>query len=261
MALTPVFPTTLHRDVAEIIREYFLSIPGVDTILVVNSCARGQATSESDLDMAVLVNPETSNREITEMDAAWQTYSDSQSTIIKFKQSTPFAHLHLDIIEAKYIPQTIEVGEPIDTFEIEIGNQICHSAPFSDEGIYFGQLKNKWLPYYPNELRIERFQRLQTACNYDLNQIPFLVKRGLHYHAFYILYKAFREFLQLLFIAEQTYPIAYNKWIKYQITNWLKMPELYPLLSPILSVSNIDSGEVNQKAILLKNLLDILDPG
>jgi predicted nucleotidyltransferase len=59
MMLNPSFPTKLHQDAAEIIKEYFLTISGVDTILVVNSCARGQAVPESDLDFAILIKPGT----------------------------------------------------------------------------------------------------------------------------------------------------------------------------------------------------------
>jgi len=43
MLLKPVFPTKLHQDAAEIVRHYFKNVPETDTVLVVNSCARGQA--------------------------------------------------------------------------------------------------------------------------------------------------------------------------------------------------------------------------
>ena len=60
----------------------------------------------------------------------------------------------------------------------------------------------------------------------------------------------------MLFIANKIYPIAYNKWIKMQIIDWLNRPDLYPKLSPILSIGNIESEEINQKADLLRGLLD-----
>jgi predicted nucleotidyltransferase len=58
MTFKPSFPTKLHQDTAELVRDYFLAIPGVDTVLVVNSCARGQAVPESDLDFAILTKPD-----------------------------------------------------------------------------------------------------------------------------------------------------------------------------------------------------------
>lgn len=59
MTFRPSFPTKLHQDVAELVRDYFFTIPNVDTVLVVNSCARGKAVPESDLDFAILIKPNT----------------------------------------------------------------------------------------------------------------------------------------------------------------------------------------------------------
>lgn len=249
------FPTQLHQDAAELIRDYFLTISSVDAVLIVNSCARGQAVPESDLDIAILVTPDTTANEIENMETAWLKYSANQAVFLKYKQSTAFAHIHLDIITGNYIPATIEVGEPIDYFEIEIGNQICYSAPIDNAGPYFRELQTKWLPYYDKDLRLQRLTSIRNACNYDLDHIPFFIKRGLHFQAFDILWKAFQEYLQTLFIANKTYPIAYNKWIKEQVVKWLGKPELYPKLSPILSVSNIESDETNDKARMLRELL------
>lgn len=258
MIFKPSFPTTLHQDTAELVRNYFLKIPKVDTVLVVNSCARGQAVPESDLDFAILVNPDTTPTEIKNIENDWHIYSETQSTFLKYKQSSQFAHLHLDIIDGNYTPTILEIGVASDFFEIEIGNQICYSAPMDKAGLYFQELQNKWLPYYNEELRLQRLAMTRNACEYDLSHIPFFIKRGLYFQAFDILCKAFQEYLQTLFIANKTYPIAYNKWIKEQIVKWLHQPDLYPKLSPILSVSNIESNEINDKAILLRELLDTL---
>ena len=260
MPTSLIFPTTLHQQTAEITCEYFQKVSEVDTILITNSCARGQATPESDLDMAILVQPKTESNKISEIESAWAEFSKRESTIILYKQSSPYAHLHVDVISGKYAPPPIELGGEIDSFEIEIGNHICYSAPFASEGNYFQQLKKEWLPYYDNELRVERFGMIQEACRYDLDHVPILVARKLHFHAFHILYNAFQKFLQLLFISKRTYPIAYNKWIKHQIENWLKMPELYPRLSPIISISRIESDEINDKAQALGQLLNEIEP-
>src|SRR3954469_12610961 len=98
MVFKPGFPTKLHQDSAEVIRDYFLAIPNVDTVLVVNSCARGRAVLESDLDFAILIQPETKPAEIRNIENCWQIYSETQPTLIKYKQSNKFAHVHLDII-------------------------------------------------------------------------------------------------------------------------------------------------------------------
>jgi hypothetical protein len=254
----PSFPTKLHQDAAELVRDHFLVIPGVDTVLVVNSCARGQAVSGSDLDFAVLMEPGTKPGKIRNIENAWQIYSETQPAIIKYKQSNQFAHLHLDIIDGNYVPMDIKNGEPIDYFEIEIGNQVCYAAPMDKTGSYFRALQNKWLPYYNEELRLQRLQMIKDACNYDLDHIPFFIKRELYFQAFDILCKAFQEYLQALFIANKTYPIAYNKWIKEQVAKWLNKPDLYKKLPPVLSVGNIEGNEINDKAKYLRKLLSDL---
>jgi predicted nucleotidyltransferase len=256
MSLSPLFPTQLHRQAAEIARNYFSAIPAVDTILITNSCARGQALPESDLDMAILLSPGTNSSEIIEMERAWLHFANRQPVITAYKNSSLYAHLHLDIITGQYDPAPVELGGQADTFEIEIGNHISYSAPFGKEGAYFQQLKQSWLPYYNNELRLERFAMIRNACLYDLEHIPLLMNRGLCFHAFDTLYTAFHKYLQLLFISKQTYPIAYNKWIKEQIVNRLGLPGLYTALLPIISISHIESGELNQKTLVLSELVN-----
>jgi len=258
MIFKPNFPTRLHQDTADLIRDYFLAIPGVDTVLVVNSCARGQAVPESDLDFAILIKPGVTLTEKMNLESLWQSYSETQSTFLKYKESNRYANLHLDLIDGNYTPAAPEKGGPVDYFEIEIGNQICYSAPLGDAGPYFKELQNKWLPYYHEELRLQRATMSRSACEYDLDHIPLFVKRELYFQAFDILCKAFQEYLQTLFIANKTYPIAYNKWIKEQIVKWLKMPDLYPKLPPILSISNIESNEIIEKANMLRQLLNNL---
>lgn len=252
----PIFPTKLHDDTAKVVHNYFSGLLDVDTVLVVNSCARGLAVPSSDLDFAVLAKPNISSNEIIALEKAWTLFSETEQTILKYKKSSQFAHLHLDVISGNYTPTILEVGIASDYFEVEIGNQICYSAPMGVIGTYFQELQNKWLPYYNEELRLQRLEMTRKACEYDLNHIPIFIKRGLYFQAFDILYKAFQEYLQVLFIVHRTYPIAYNKWIKEQVAEKLNMPELYLQLSQVISVNNIESNEINEKAKLLRNLLD-----
>ncbi len=251
----PGFPTKLHQGAANIVGEYFSKLPVVDTVLVVNSCARGQAVPESDLDFAILVKPGTTACERADIEAGWITYSHADSTIAEYRKQSKFCHLHLDIIDGNYNLPVFEEGVAADSFEIEIGNQVCYAAPLYHAGPFFTELRNKWLPYYHEELRLQRLAIVKEACEYDLDHIPFFVKRGLHFQAFDILCKAFQKYLQALFIVNKTYPIAYNKWIKEQVANWLNKPALYAKLPPVLSVCNIESDEINGKVKMLKDLL------
>ncbi len=78
----------------------------------------------------------------------------------------------------------------------------------------------------------------------------------MYFQAFDRLYKAFQEFLQALFIKRRTYPLAYNKWVREQVEQWLGLPELYRELPSLLSIKNIESAEVVEKAERLQALLE-----
>src|ERR1035438_4559984 len=108
MISTPIFPTELHESVAKLVQDYFLAISSIDTVLVVNSCSRGRAVPESDLDFAILVKPKTAPAAIKIIESEWQTYTETQPTVVAFKHSHQFAHLHLDVIEGNYTPGILE---------------------------------------------------------------------------------------------------------------------------------------------------------
>lgn len=250
------FPTPLHQAVSEMARDFFLEQQGIDTVLVVNSCARGQGTPQSDLDMAVLVKPETSVAERQRLEVLWQQSWRNTPLCTRFEASHRTAHLHLDLIDGHYTPSVWDDGGGPDSFEIEIGNQVAYSAPIHPPGPYFQQLQQEWLPTYDEALRISRLQMVREACAYDLQHVPFFVGRKLYFQAFDRLYKAFQEFLQGLFLARRTYPIAYNKWIREQVVHWLELPELYRELPPLLCLHNLESEELNQKARRLEQLIE-----
>ena len=79
------------------------------------------------------------------------------------------------------------------------------------------------------------------------------MERGLYFQAFDRLYKALREFLQGLFIARRTYALAYNKWIRMQVVEWLGLPELYAELTPILEISRLESDQIGRTCVQLGN--------
>lgn len=251
-----IFPTELHRQATEVIKGFFLDQKNIDTILLVNSLARGKATSDSDIDMAILIRQTTNNSEITRLENIWQNFLNSDSTLNRYKNSNRYAQIHLDLINGVFEPAIWEDGGGIDFFEVEIGNRLLYSVPLTGEGEFFKKLKLEWLPYYDTTLQTQRLKSAKDACLYDLDHIPLFTKRGLYFQAFDRLYVAFQKFLQTLFIKHKTYPIAYNKWIKDQVVEILKLPELYKELPNIISVNKIESIELNNKAKKLDKLLD-----
>jgi predicted nucleotidyltransferase len=250
------FPTDLHQEVADLARSFFSAHADVDTILVVNSCARGRAVAGSDLDMAVLITPTAPSQGVQPLIMKWQQFMATQPTVQRFRSTGRFTQLHVDVFDGRMTPTVWDDGGGPDSFEIEIGNRVAYAAPLGEAGTYFRELQSQWLPYYEEELRLSRLAMAREACTRDLEAIPFFLGRGLYFQAFDRLYKAFQEFLQALFMARRTYPLAYNKWIREQVTEWLSLPDLYAELPPLLSIRRIDSNELGEKADALRFLLE-----
>jgi hypothetical protein len=250
------FPTELHREVAGLAGDFFAAHADVDTILVVNSCARGRAVAGSDVDLAVLIMPTAESQAVQSLTRLWQEFIETQPLIHRFRRTGRFTQVHLDVFDGRMAPTVWDDGGGPDSFEVEIDNRLAYAAPLHQVGTYFRQLQSQWTPYYGDELQRSRLAMVREACARDLEAIPFFLKRGLYFQAFDRLYKAFQEFLQALFVARRTYPLAYNKWIREQVADWLALPKLYEELLPILSVRNIESPEVGEKAGALRTLLE-----
>jgi predicted nucleotidyltransferase len=250
------FPTTRHRQVADVAVGFFTAHRAVDTVLAVNACARGQATPDSDLDLAVLVGETASTDDVHRLEASWQAFSMAQPLVREFRQTGPFAHVHLDVFDGRVVPAIWDEGGGPDAFELEIGNRVAHAVPLHTPGPHFRQLQETWLPYYSDALRASRLTMVRQACACDIDHLTLFHRRGLHVQAFDRLYKAVQEFLQALLIARRTYPLAYNKWIREQVEGWLGLPALYREVLRLLSVRDVEGGDVLLNAAALRALLD-----
>ncbi|HEX6292847.1 MAG TPA: nucleotidyltransferase domain-containing protein [Herpetosiphonaceae bacterium] len=250
------FPTPLHQQAAEAIVEFFRPCSGVDAVLLVNSCARGVATADSDLDIAVLVAPALSTSDRHSLEQQWQQFFAAEQVFHHLRAAGPFTGVHLDLFDGQFVPESWDDGGGPDGFELGIGNEVAYSQPLWEGTTAFRDLKTTWLPYYGETLRQQRLAMVRSACHYDLDHVPFFVRRGLYFQAFDRLYKALQEFLQALFIAHRTYPIAYNKWIREQVETRLGLPEVYAQLPGILEISCLESTELLDKAHKLRALVD-----
>lgn len=237
---TPVFPTPAHARVAQAIADAFEADPGVDTILITNSCARGRATPQSDLDLALLVPEGATTDAVRALEARWAAFMDQDEAVQDYLRSGRFAHIHADVITGVYTPTVWDDGGGPDAFELEVGNHVAYSAPFEALGPHFGALQVRWLPYYDEALRVARLTMVHDATLYDLDHVSFFLKRDLPFQAFDRLYKAHQEFLQGLFIARHTYPLAYNKWIHEQVVEWLGRPDLFALALRLPALNDRD---------------------
>jgi predicted nucleotidyltransferase len=249
-------PTPAHQRAADTIVAFFRTQPHVDAVLLVNSCARGAATPESDLDVAVLVGSTLTPPEQTALHQQWQALYATEGVFHDLRQAGRFTGVHLDLFDEQFVPETWDDGGGPDGFELAIGNQVAYSVPRWEGASAFADLRARWLPFYAPELQHTRLTMVRDACRYDLAHVPFYVARGLCFQAFDRLYKAFQEFLQALFIARRTYPLAYNKWIREQVEGWLGLPELYRQLPAVLEIGRLESADVERNAGVLQGLLD-----
>ena len=152
MASQPSFPTALHRQAADEIVAFFSTQPHTDAVLLVNSCAHGTATPESDLDIAVLIGPTLTSPERAALEQQWRSLYTTLPIFRQLQQSSRFAQVHLDLIDGQFVPEVWDDGGGPDSFELEIGNHVAYSVPLWQANDAFSRLQTRWLPYYSESL-------------------------------------------------------------------------------------------------------------
>jgi predicted nucleotidyltransferase len=260
MNLKPPYPTPEHERAAKAITEHFVANYKIDAVLLVNSCARGKATRDSCLDIVVLAKPDAARSSLKDLETGWEEFEKSSDTIQDLYKVGKYSVVHPDFISGAFVPHEQDEAAGPDDFEIQIGNFLAYSVPLWQGSDYFVELKKQWLPYYPETLRQKRLDRVRWYCLNNLHHIPLYIERGLYFQSFDRLYNAYLEFLQALFIARRTYPIAYNKWIHEQVVEILDLPELYEQLPRLFEIKQFESNEIVDKAKTLEDLLEKYAP-
>jgi hypothetical protein len=253
---TPAYPTPQHERSAQAIVEYFSRRPGVSAVLLTCSCARGKASPDSCLDIDVLA-PHLAQEARTALEQEWEGFQARNTVFQDLKSVGAFSQVDLNFHDGQLDPARSQHGwtSGADEFELEVGNLLAYSVPLWEGDSAYHDLKAAWLPYYGEELRRQRLEMALRFCRNNLAHIPLYVGRGLYFQAFKRLYNAFGEFLQALFIARRTYPIAYDKWVREQVVEILGLDELYPRLVHLLEVCQLESDELVQKADELEGLI------
>lgn len=260
MNLEPAYPTPEHEQAAQAITEHFVSNYKIDAVLLVNSCARGKATRDSCLDIVMLAKPDASRSSLKDLEAGWEDFEKSSEVIQNLYNVGKYSVVHPDFIHGVFVPREQDEAAGPDDFEVEVGNFLAYSVPLWQGSDYFSQLKGQWLPYYSEELRQKRLERVRWYCLNNLHHIPLYIERGLYFQSFDRLYNAYREFLQALFITHRRYPIAYNKWIHEQIVEILDLPDLYEQLPRLFEIKQFESHEMADKAKALEDVLEKYAP-
>ncbi len=256
--MTPqaAYPSPEHEAAAAAVVEFFRDSGAAESVILTGSCARGRASRDSCLNMVVLLTPATLASRGEALRARWSGHHAGSPIFRELEAVGTFSELHLDIIDGLFAPvERGWTGGP-DGFELEIGNYLVYGQPLWQRGEMLGVLRRHWLPYYDDSLRRQRLAAARQYVLNDLRHIPLYVDRNLHFQSFQRLWDALRGFLQALFIARRTYPIAYNKWIREQVVEILGEPELYGRLVGLIELERLEGRELVGKAWQLEQLLD-----
>lgn len=253
----PAYPTKTHEKASAAVVEYFSHRPHVKAVLLTNSCARGKATNDSCLDMLVMLEHELDPKVRDAINNEWIVFQNAQKVFAELKEAGLYAEIDLEYSDGIVDQSGFYHGwmSGPDHFELEIGNLFVYSVPLWEDDGFFKGLKNKWLPYYDKQLRLERLEMVLKYFHNNIDHIEPYLKRGLYFHCFKRLQNAFGEFLQALFIARAIYPIAYDKHIREQIEDILQLGELYPILPKLFEIGKFESNELLEKAKDLEGLL------
>jgi hypothetical protein len=188
--------------------------------------------------------------------AAFAAFAPTSAAVAALATLGPFVELDLSAVTGDFAsgPRTWTSGP--DDLEVAVGNELVYSLPLWQRGDRLDRLRARWLPYYDDELRAERLAAARMYVLNDLDHVPLMVCRDEPFHAFHRLYLAFQGFLQALFIARRTYPIAYDKWIGEQVADILGLPELAARLPAIVGVGGLQLPALTSAAGELRALLE-----
>jgi hypothetical protein len=203
-----------------------------------------------------MLPPETTEERRRQLWSDWEAFDRAEPANQAVRALGEFGRVDLDIIDGAFTPDERGWTSGPSQFELEVGNYIAYSVPLFDLAGRYAALREQWLPFYSKALAQERLAETRKFCLNNLSHVHTFVERGICFQAFHRLYDAFREFIQALFIARRTYPIAYDKWIREQIVDILGLPNPYAVLAGLLAIPNIESDTVSEHARRLERLLD-----
>jgi hypothetical protein len=249
------FPTEAHRLAADAAAAFLRTLREVDAVLVVGSAAR--RADANDLDLCALVADGATAARVEER---FEEFAAGSPELRALRGVGPFVECDLHALDGEFAPGPRGWTSGPEPFELDIGNEVAYSVPLWERNDHYRRLRERWLPYYGDDLRAARLAEARMYFANDVDHVPVMVARGEPFHAFHRLYLAFQEFLQCLFIERRTYPIAYDKWIREQVEGLLGLPGLYAELPSLIGVAGLDATAIARNAERLRDLLDTWAP-
>jgi predicted nucleotidyltransferase len=247
------FATPTHQKAYDLVCDLLQGDERVLALALTGSAARNEGSFDSDLDFNIFFETDAPGDEIIAgvEDALRRQVYAQQGTEVGI-----FFAVDLHAAPTIITPQTRGWTDGPDNFELEIGNTFVYTWLVFEREATFTQAQARYLPYYGEALRQARLRQTLKFCRNNIDHIEPFIKRGLHFQAFRRLYDASREFLQALFIAKQSYPIAYDKWVKKQLVEILGLPDLYQHFVALYEVRALESNELIVKGQLLNEYIE-----
>jgi predicted nucleotidyltransferase len=150
------FPTPLHQDLAELAADFFSAHKQVDTILVVNSCARGHAVAGSDLDVAVLIKPESASQEVQSLTALWEKFIATHPLLHRFRSTGKLTQVHLDVFDGRMVQPFGMTVAARTALRWRSAIASCMRPRSTRQGLIFDSFSPNGCPYYGEDLRLTR---------------------------------------------------------------------------------------------------------
>jgi len=256
---TPAYPSGTHEEASHAVLEHFRGQPQVKAILLTNSCARGKATRDSCLDMLIVLPHGLGADETHDIERRWKEYRAREPVFAALERVGRFSEIDLEFGNAAVHHSTFHHGWTTgpDHFELEIGNTFAYSLILWEADSSFRALRDSWLPYYDESLRITRLAEVRRYFQNNLDHVEPYVGRGLYFAAHKRIFNAFGELLQALFIARKIYPIAYDKHVREQVVEMLGLESLYRELTGVFEIGSFESRELVEKSRLLAHLMEM----
>lgn len=235
------FPSDGHRVALLGTIERFERDPDVKALVLLNSFARNEGDSESDLDLAIFVAPD----DVTKYKASAREFVDSLP---------PEPTVHLAATSLNFTPGPIHT-EAIDAFEIRIGNFLAYPVPLFDRSGEWTAARDKFLPYYDETLAQERFQAWRKeACN-QAHSAHTALRRELRIEIVDRIFRGLKLFFAALFCKHRTYPVDYVKRVERHVTEWLMMPNT---TDQAVEVLHFDANDLNSLSASVHRLESLI---
>jgi predicted nucleotidyltransferase len=255
------YPHEGYKKILTDLVEYFKVYPGVYAIVLTGSLARGKAVKGSCIDLFIFLGKKQFNMLASKIEFRKKAYSRLNGHICSYEgdveEGIMFGDVRVDIdfTDGNFNPcyeNSFDITR--DEFETTIGNLLVYSVALHEKGTQYQRLKQKYLPFYDDNLRKARLAGTAKEFNYKIWKTRWLAERGEYFAALDALLEAQRIFLQHLFIEKRKYPIDYVKWLKEQCAQILNMPSLYQELASVINGVELSKKGIFEKSDVLEKL-------